>query len=233
MSVPPIEIRWGGGGWRGGHARAARPAVQCARDLVELGLDHFGLSFTVPKTMVIWRASEQYIQEYERGVTRSAAEFEVNVSVQDVKHRRVGLRTCYLAEVGLHEAVHALRMEHFSEESLAEYLVTEGLAYVAQSRFGEALMYADEHNNVEAMVMSLPHRTLDMVQERMAEETTRQPGELDYDTYDAWFCQPLPGVGIPPGIIAGVDAVSTQIGSTSSGLSALVSQPAVQVLGVE
>lgn len=94
-------------------------------------------------------------------------------------------------------------------------------------------MGPDEHNNAEALVMSLPGRTLEEVRERMAEAVSCQAQELDYDTYDAWFCRPLPGIGIAPGIIGSVYAVSSKIGNDPLSLAVQVERPALDVLGIE
>ena len=204
----------------------------CARDLIEMGLDQAGFVSVVPKTMTVWRTTERYLQE-EEGVTHSASRFDVNVSIVDVKRRRLGRRVVDLAAVGFHEAVHAVRYEYHAGETLAELVAGEALAYVGESRFVNMIGFPNELVDVEEKVNKMPEELKQALFDDLVTEIADASGELEYEDYEFWLCQPLPGVGAPPGIIAGIYSLARQAPQGLSGVAELVAESPSVVLGIE
>ncbi len=206
MAIPPIEIRWGGGKWNGGHKRAVRPYVEAATDLAVDGFSGMGISYAEPKVANIWRASRFF---GEVGSAADARNFDLYIEVDDIKRRRVARIVPELVVASFHELFHTVRSEHFPHhETLIETCATEGLAHFATHRFARALLSPNEGRSAWLSMRGDDVGQLDILRQEFAHDVMDETSgtEAPYEVYERWF-DGSDGDSLPSGVTIGVMAV--------------------------
>lgn len=105
MSMPPIEIRWGGGKWPNAPKQRLRPLVRNALDIAQLCLaEGLGVHSDVPKVASIWCIDNN---DDTAGSTDSASEFELYVPHRFIRRPKKTERlTLPFLMHAAHELVH-------------------------------------------------------------------------------------------------------------------------------
>ncbi len=233
MSVPPIEMRWGGGKWPGGPRRRVGSAVRASLGLACDGLEMLGIQPKEPKISTVWGVPNGYAL---KGEALDSQHFEIYVREEFIKRqRKLAAFQIVLTLTALHEVMHCVRDEAGYEDNLLERAVSEGLSAWSEHLLAKELLSAQEFEKYKEGFSVIPDEVdtsqmldnfiLDSAREAHMAEFNPNSQEI-IDLNDAWFAATY---GIPAGNKVGIIAVGELICSGSS-LSELVTLPPEDII---
>ncbi|MCA9330668.1 hypothetical protein KC957_01360 [Candidatus Saccharibacteria bacterium] len=239
MSMPPIEIRWGGGRWPRQRRRVAFPTVRTALDLAGYGVEALGVECREPKTAVIWCAGESFADEGGAEVG-SQTEFELYLRTRALKHRTIARWLPTITTSAVHEVLHCAREEHgLDTASLEGRIADEGIANFGEFLVAQSLLTRQEFreeyphatftpgsSSVQALRESLRHDMRALVT-LPSESRDHHAVELE----DAWLTPATPKA-LAAGETLGVGAVAELL-VMGHDFADIIQMPPWQVLGLE
>lgn len=171
-SLPPIEIRWGGGKWPNAPKRRLRPYVESAIELAQLSLrEELGVASDVPKRASIWCVFDN---NYELGSTDSATDMDLHVPYSFIRRpRKTSRLTAPLFLTAAHELMHTYRYEQGFRFSLAEGVFSEGLSMWGEYLVGQQLLCDGEFIDVPDCLASVAAADVEAGWATLLEDTTR------------------------------------------------------------
>lgn len=228
MNNPGIEIAWGGGRWPNRQKKVARPTIQTAIDFNSLAIEEIGFDFQQPKKVNIWRCARS---EADWASSDGPTDIDVYIRVDHIKHRKVGM---FLAEMTIalgHELTHAIRSEHFDDQSLVEHIASEGLAHVAEDTFSQIVLGSENavqyFNLVSQYSSESEYAAMRSYLYSNRNYTWTQGDTAEDETFNEWL--EVAGSAPPPGIIVGVNEVQKRLAEGNT-IVDLMTWPAEQIL---
>lgn len=232
-SLPPIEIRWGGGKWPRSRRRAVEPTMRTAMALTRDGIEYLGVSCTEPKCAVVWCASSSLEDD---GSSEGTQEFEVYVPYAAIKRRKVERWLPTFAITGVHEFLHCAR-EEFAEDThtLLGRAADEGIANYGEFEFAHSVLDDHELRSEYPRVgfeisVSREQRLLNAMMQDVALEKVSDNAQRDV-LHDAWFTPMVPGA-LSAGEVLGVHAVTRMVNAGYS-FGEVIQMSHTQIFGVE
>lgn len=224
---PEISLKWGGGSWSGGHKKAIRPTVTEAISTAAEGLQHFGIQYERPKTIIVWQATRTFTAG---GGCLDSVRSELYIPQIDVKHRKVARYLGILSGRVFHELIHNVRAELCGEgEHLSEIATSEGLAYCAEDIFIERFLPGMTGVGVRELAQEAEDDLWSLQAEFDAEAPIKNP--LNSTDFQEWFLNNLVGVDISPGVFIGVSRIKHHLDNGAE-IRDLLPIPAEQLLGI-
>lgn len=235
MAMTHIELMWGGGRWNGGHKKAARPFVESALGIADDSIDYFHFNTNTPKTAVIWQCSKN-LSDAGSVAQNNTSVFEMYIPYHFLKHRKLGRFVNELAVVAVHEVAHTIRNEFAVTETLADFAVSEGLAYHAEQLVAKEILSPIERSQRDSMVQlqippELEQYYIDACIEDMAQEAVyKEQGNEDgaYELYEKWFEKPTSYTGLSAGDYLGILSVGHLLASGAP-LAEVIEMPTEEI----
>jgi hypothetical protein len=110
MSLPPIEIRWGGGKWPRNRRRSVQPTVHTGLELARDVVSEMDISCVLPKVATVWCTGESWGEEGGANIG-DPTNLELYLPYVDIKRRKVGRWLPAIVTSSVHELLHLAREE--------------------------------------------------------------------------------------------------------------------------
>ncbi len=230
MSVPEIDIRFGGGTWRRSDKRYLAPIVSCAVDIAKDGINYYGIHTEQPKVAKVYLCGRNYPSA---GESTGATEFELNFRAVDVKRKKIfnnELRRKHSVGTVFHELLHSVRSEYFEHDAIEELIATEGISYVGAELLLDELGLGRKFASIPTPQNSMKYA---LTKEVLTAELLADIDVLGSDTdhlVTTWI-ELNPNGTMPPGVFLGCLAVSDLLAS-GAGLKDVVQMDAREILSI-
>ena len=241
MSIPPIEIRWGGGKWPNGRKRAVRPTIQAGLEIVGCAISEMGVTYEEPKTATVWCTGMTW-QEEGGAELGDSTNFEIYLPHRDVKRRKVGRWLPGIVASSVHELLHLVREETGHDTgTLIGRIADEGLANYGEFTAVLDLLTPDElalfYQRMTPTIEAQPVHP-DVLNGLVQDNATLNSliGTASFNSADmrferAWL-EPMNIGALSAGERLGVSAVARHV-NEGIPFCDVMQMPAEQILGIE
>jgi hypothetical protein len=234
MSVPSIELAWGGQSWKRSRKRTVRPLVRSAIELAEDGLEYLGVDYDEQIRANVYAVAKNWESIGEAKESQNG--IDLYIPHKDVKRKKVASYFNALCLTTVHEALHLVRGSKYPNDSLIETAAAEGICYASEITLAKCLLTAEERSSVYGnLVQPLNAKVVEAMKQHIFADNIDY-ADLDentnseFDIYDVWFSPAVNGYA-SAGNRLGYTAV---VGLMQEGvrIPEIIEMPAAEILGI-